>query len=239
MEFNKGLKKFKQAFSETALNELGKQVKFAQKLRKITPFRLALSLISSFAGKIQTIADTHRTFNELNEEHVQYKPYHKQLAKRAFPNFMRRVVCRLMSEFACRTLTINDHNPFSMFEHIFIHDGSSYAIKSNLKSVFPGKYKQGLATVQLHTTMDLLADEITAVILAPFSHADVNYLPSAKEIKNSLLLLDRAYLDFSYLREVDTHQGFFIVRGKRHMNPMIEQGYDSEVGIFTSLSGVN
>lgn len=228
MEFTTGLKKFKQAFSETDLNELGKRIKFSQKLRKITPFRLALSLISSFAGKIETIADAHRTYNELNEERVQYKPYHKQLAKRAFPNFMRRVVCRLMSEFANRTLTMSDRNPFSMFKHIFIHDGSSYAIKSNLKDIFPGKYKQGPAAVQLHTTMDLLEDEVTAVTIAPFSYADVNYLPKAKEIKNSLLLIDRAYLDFSYLHEVDTHQGFFIVRGKRHMNPVVEQAYDNE-----------
>lgn len=97
-QFNIGLSKFKQALSETYLNALGKEIKFSQKLRKITPFRLATSLIACFSTPIETISDMHRSFNELNKESVQYKPFHKQLAKKDFPNFMREVVSHLLNK---------------------------------------------------------------------------------------------------------------------------------------------
>lgn len=227
-EFTTGLKKFKKSFSEASINSLGKDLRFAHKFRKITPFRLAVSLLSCFAGKIETLSDAYRIYNEINKESVQYKPFYNQLAKRTFPDFMRNIVCRLMGELTTRVLTVDNTNPFSIFKKILIHDGSSYAIKSNLKHIYPGKFKQGEAAVQLHTTMSLLEDEVISVTIAPFKDADVDYLPHPKEITGSLLLIDRAYLDFFYLKEVDHTQGSFIVRSKRHINPIIRHAqYDN------------
>ncbi len=221
-EFTIGLQKFKKAFSEAGINKLGKDLKFAHKFRKITPFRLAVSLLSGFTGKLETISDAYRTYNEINKESVQYKPFYNQLSKRTFPDFMRNVVSRLMGELATQVLTLDNTNPFSNFKKILIHDGSSYAIKPSLKPIYPGKFKQGKAAVQLHTTMSLLEDEAVSVTLAPFKEADVNYLPQPKEVEGSLLLIDRAYLDFLYLNEVDHNHGYFIVRGKCHINPTIQ-----------------
>ena len=128
-QFTTGNNKFKQALDEDTLNTLGKQLKFAYKLRKATPYRLALSLLSGFAEKkIETIADTHRAYNQLNDAAIQYKPYHNQLAKRAFPIFMRHIVHRLLEKLCHQSLSFPQDSPFSRFKKIMIHDGTAYSV---------------------------------------------------------------------------------------------------------------
>src|SRR6266704_317519 len=47
-------------------------------------------------------------------------------------------------------------------------DGSSFAIHDGLREVFPGRFKVVKpAAVELHTTMDLLCDAPTTVVLTP------------------------------------------------------------------------
>lgn len=232
---NMGVEKFKHIFSKTELNTLGKTLKFSQKLRKITPFRLGISLISSFGErKIETIADMHRGFNELNDENVQYKPYHKQLAKKEFPEFMRHLVCRMLNNFAIKTLIADEKSPFSRFKNIQIHDGSSFGIKSALQDYFPGKFNNAPAAVELHATMNLLSDEVTSISLAPFVDAETKFLPFPKEIKDSLLLIDRGYLDLPYASKVADNEGYFIVRSKHHVNPTIKASWN-EIRKRTSI----
>ena len=93
-------RQFKRTFGEATLNELGRISRFCRRERDVTPFRLALSLIESFAsGSANCIADIQRAFNALCETTVCYKPFHNQLAKRQFLA-ERAVHC----EACCRTL---------------------------------------------------------------------------------------------------------------------------------------
>jgi Transposase DDE domain len=40
-----------------------------------------------------------------------------------------------------------------------------------------------------------------------------------------LLLADRGYLDLTYLRDIDRHGGFFMMRSKSHLNPRVIDAY--------------
>ena len=94
-------RQFKRTFDEGMLNELGKRTRLCQRERTVTPFRLALSLIEVFASpRVPCIADLHRGFNALCEESVRYKPFHNQLAKRGFAQFMRELQSQLLNELA-------------------------------------------------------------------------------------------------------------------------------------------
>jgi hypothetical protein len=56
--------RFKRVMSERGLNELGRGVRFCRRERLLTPFRLAVSLVGSFAlRQVETIADLQRAFN--------------------------------------------------------------------------------------------------------------------------------------------------------------------------------
>ncbi len=105
MNVNTVAKQFKQTINENSLNELGKATRLYQLEREATSYRLMLTLIESFAvGRLDSIADIHRSFNALCDRQVQYKPIHNQLSKAGFPHFVRHMLTRLLNELACEVL---------------------------------------------------------------------------------------------------------------------------------------
>ena len=90
----------KRVLSPTHLNDLGRRVGFCHRERLITPYRLVLSLLASHAtGQVETLADIQRQFNALFGTTVAYKPFHNQLAKRSFKDFMRAVLDAVLQQW--------------------------------------------------------------------------------------------------------------------------------------------
>lgn len=220
---------FNRSFSETSLNELGKLAKLCQRERTITPHRLALAMIEAFAtADIDTIADVHRTFNALCDHTVQYKPFHNQLAKKGFAEYMRLLLSRLLNEMACSVLRFSPDSPFAKFNSICAHDGTSFAVKRTLSGTFPGRFTTiSPAAVELHVNLDLLSDAVNTVVLAPDRDAEREFLPPPRELRGELLLADRGYFSRGYAAELHRAGGAFIVRGSSSMNPVILQALDS------------
>ena len=165
------------------LNELGRISRFCRRERDITPFRLALSLIESFAsGSAKCIADIQRAFNALCETTVCYKPFHNQLAKRQFPTLVRLLLSRLLNELAVEVLRFDASSPFARFERIHIQDGSSFALKASLAGEFPGRFTTiSPAAVELHVDLELFSDAVNQVVLSPDSSAERQFLPEVQD----------------------------------------------------------
>ncbi len=216
-------RQFKRTFGEQTLNELGKLSRFCRREREITPFRLALSLIESLAeGSQKCIADVQRAFNALCGTEIQYKPFHNQLAKRQFPQFIRLLLSRLLNELACDVLQFEPSSPFARFDHIRIQDGTSFAVKPTLAEVLPGRFTTvSPAAVELHVDLDLMSEMMNRVVLSPDTAGEREFLPPAEQVTGGLLLGDRGYYAQPYLQAVDKAQGHFIVRGKSNINPLI------------------
>ncbi len=83
-------------FSDVFLEKTARRGGFMERLRNIGPLFLVLSLIAALSkGNCTSIADLHRQFNGmcLSEKHtVAYKPFHNQLRKSAFADFMKTLV---------------------------------------------------------------------------------------------------------------------------------------------------
>jgi len=218
-------KQFKRTFDEASLNELGKATRLCRREREATPYRLMLTLIESFAtGTLDSIADIHRAFNALCERQVQYKPFHNQLSKAGFPTFVRVMLSRLLNELACDVLRFSPASPFARFEHIRIQDGTSFALKSALADTFPGRFTTiSPAAVELHVDLDLMSEMVNQVVLSADSAAERQFLPAVEEVRGGLLLGDRGYFGKDYLHALDRAGGFFILRGKTDMNPLIRK----------------
>ena len=210
MEVNTVVEQFKRTFDdEEALNELGKRTKLCPRKRVVTPSRLALSLIEGFASSaVVCIADLHRGFNVLCEQTVRYKPFHNQLAKRGFAQFMRELQSQPLKELAVQVLQFDSSSPFCRFGHIHIQDGTSFALKSTLAGYFPGWWrKQKPAAVELHVDLELLSEQVNAVALSPDRAAERDYLPAPQEMASQLLLADRGYYDQRYFKALDEAGG--------------------------------
>jgi len=215
--------KLKNIFNEEDLNSMGQEVGLCKRLRVVTPYRLGVLLVSLFASRrVETIADILRAFVAQHGENVEYKPFHNQLRKKGFPEFMRELVIELLSRTVIRVLKAKRRGPLSSFRRVIIQDGSSFAVKDQLKEVFPGRFKKtSPAAVELHATYELFGESMTRVSLTADKDSEQLELPAAEELKGDLFLGDRGYLNLKYGAAVDKAGGYFIIRGKRSLNPEI------------------
>src|SRR2546423_11592944 len=229
--------KFQWVFSESLLNACGQDVKFCRRQRVITPFRLGLALTATCASQhVDTLADFHRGFNALFDTTITYKAFYNQLAKPHFAAFMSTTASRLIGELSLKVLGFAKGRAFAEFRHIVIQDGSSFAIHDGLREVFPGRFKVVKpAAVELHTTMDLLCDAPTTVVLTPDTTSEQTFLPEPAALRDSLLLADRGYVDLHYLRRVQDEGGFFLIRAKAGMNPYVVEAFREDGKRLRSL----
>src|SRR6266436_6453842 len=229
--------KFQWVFSESLLNACGKEEKFCRRQRIITPFRLGLALTATCASQpVETIADFHCGFNALWGTTITYKAFYKQVAKPHFADFARTMTSRLIGEMTLKVLGFAKGRAFADFRHIVLQDGSSFAIHDGLREVFPGRFKVVKpAAVELHTTMDLLCDAPTTVVLTPDTASEQPFLPEPAALRDSLLLADRGYLDLHYMGRVQEAGGFFIIRAKAGMNPQVVEAWREDGKRLRSL----
>jgi Transposase DDE domain len=229
--------KFQWVFSASLLNACGTDVKFCRRMRTITPFRLGLALTATCASqRVETLADFYRGFNALFHTTITYKAFYNQIAKPHCAAFIRTMTERLVSEMTLKVLGFAKGKIFSEFRHIVIQDGSSFAIHDALREVFPGRFKAVKpAAVELHTTMDLLCDAPTTVVLTPDTTSEQAFLPEPPTLRDSLLLADRGYVDLHYLEQVVHQGGFFIIRAKAGMNPQVIEAFREDGKRLRSL----
>ena len=219
--------KFQWVFSEELLNTCGQDTKFCRRQRTITPFRLGLALTATCAShRVETLADFHRGFNALFDTTLTYKAFYNQLAKPHFATFMGTMASRLIGAMSLKVLGFAKGRAFAEFRHIVIQDGSSFAMHDALREVFPGRFKVVKpAAVALHTTMDVLCDAPTTVVLTPDTASAQTFFPEPAALRDSVLLADRGYLDLHYMRRVQDAGGFFLIRAKAGMNPQVVEAW--------------
>lgn len=218
-------KKVKKVFNKKRLNELGKEVGLLKRERKITPYRLALGLLSALSrGKVEALADLQRSFNELFNENVAYKPFHNQLAKPEFANFMRELAHVSLEDLTLQVLGFENANAFSIFEKIMLQDGTSFAVHSKLKKIFKGRFtKKNPAAVEIHATLNLFNGSVEHATLTSDSASERAELPLPELLTGCLLLADRGYPDLQYFRELNKQGGYFIMRYQTGINPLINK----------------
>jgi len=148
------------------------------------------------------------------------------VAKPHFADFARVMTSRLIGDMTLKVLGFAKGRAFAEFRHIVIQDGSSFAIHDGLREVFPGRFKLVKpAAVELHTTMELLCDAPTTVVLTPDTTNEQAFLPEPASLRGSLLLADRGYLDLHYMCRVQDEGGFFLIRAKAGMNPQVVEAF--------------
>src|SRR5437868_12423804 len=165
-----------------------------------------------------------------------YKAFYNQLAKPHCATFVGTMASRLLGEMTLKVLGFTKGRAFAEFRHILIQDGRSFAIHDALREVFPGRFKAVKpAAVELHTTMDLLCDAPTIVVLTPDTTSEQTFLPEPASLRDSLLLADRGYIDLGYLHRVSQQGGFFIIRAKAGMNPQVVEAFREDGKRLRSL----
>lgn len=141
--------RFKRVMSDTELSALDRAMRFCHRERTLTPFRLAVAIVGSFALRpVETLADLQRAFNALFDTEVEYKPFHNQLAKWAFPSFVRELAGRLLEALGVKVLTVGREGAFAEFWRAVIQDGNSFAVRNALAQQFPRRLRASVQPMQ-------------------------------------------------------------------------------------------
>jgi Transposase DDE domain len=216
------------ALGEAQVLQIARESRFLQRLRDIVPAWLVVACVSTLgASKANWLADILRTFNAFTGLSTQYKPFHNQLRKAAFPEFMRRLVERMLEQMTRPVLTVELGSKLAKFRDILLHDGCSFALKDGLKKEWPGRFtKVSPAAVELHVTMSALEDNPIKITLAPDKEAERALGPVASELCDCLLLEDRGYEHREFFRAMQSAGGFFIVRGNKAIRPIVREARD-------------
>ena len=218
---------FQSVLDEEVLNERGQALGLVKRKRLVTPFRIGLSVMGSMAThQVHTIADLHRQFNEWWELDTDYHAFYKQLDKSAAPEFFLASLSDIMSQLTMKVLGFEAGAAFSELGRLILQDGTSFALHQALAERFPGRFNAvSPAAVELHCTLDLLHDAPIVMALSPDTDSEHDYRPEPESRRGDVLLADRGYLDLTYLRDLDRHGGFFIMRGKAGLNPRVIDAY--------------
>lgn len=216
------------ALGEAEVLRVARQSRWLRRLRDITPVALVVACLSTLGASNATwIADILRTFNAFTGLSIRYKPFHNQLRKAAFPEFMRRLLERTLEKLTRPVLCPGLGSKLGKFRDILLHDGSSFALKDGLESEWPGRFtKISPAAVELHVTMSVFEDNPIQITLAPDKEAERALGPKAEDLRDCLLLEDRGYEHRQFFIDMQNAGGFFIVRGNKAIRPIVRRARD-------------
>ena len=229
-----------QFFNAAFLLKTAKRCGFIQRERTIQPQHLVLSLVAGLSkGNCNSIADLHRQFNGMSlseKENVAYKPFHNQLRKLGFAEFMKDLVKYAMVQFT-QDSSLSMPKKLVCFDDVLLQDGSSFRVHDSLTDVYPSRFKKTPAAIECHVTMSLMDQSPTAMTVTADTASERAYLPEPRNMANKLLLADAGYVDFSYFSQVDAQGGYFIVRGGKSLNPTIVDACNGKGRTLPKLAG--
>lgn len=228
-----------EALGAEELKQLARQCGFQRRERKITALELLVACISTLgSSEAHWIADIVRTYNKITDKRIKYKPFYNQLAKKEFPEFLLLVLERIVMKFAMRMLDNQLPGKLSLFGDIIIHDGTSFALKDALSNHWPGRFTTvSPSAVELHVTMSVLDDTPIGIMLAPDKDSERLYLPEANELGHRLLLADRGYQGRDYFSELQSAEGYYVIRGTSNIRPTIVKAIGDDGRRLKHLEG--
>ena len=81
------------------------------------------------------------------------------------------------------------------------------------------------AAVELHCTMSVFSDNLETVVITGDAESERNHLPEPADLKDKLLLADRGYDSTAYMLAVADKGGFFLIRVRKCLNPVVAKIY--------------
>jgi hypothetical protein len=215
--------KFQWVFAEALLNACGTDGKFWRRMRIMPPVRLGLALTATCASQhVEPGADLHCSFHALFGTTITYTACYNQVAQLHCADFARTMTARLIGALTLTGLGVAKGRACTPLRRLVRQDGSAFAIHDGVRAVLPGRcHVVKPAAVALHTTMDLLCDAPTTVVMPPDTTNAQAFLPVPASLRTSWVLADHGSVDGHDLRRVQEEGGGFRIRAKAGMHPQV------------------
>lgn len=169
-----------------AVNRLGEETGFSQRLRRLTPARALRPFVDGLdSRKINTIADLVRLFPDLTGIPMAYRTFHDRLSHPAFPQFLQSSFKTTMAGLSERIVRGRSRHLRS-FEDILVQDGSPFTLNDALSSQFPGPFtKNSTAAAEVRCTYSLYEGQATRIAIAPTGKRNARSCPRPRNSEES------------------------------------------------------
>jgi hypothetical protein len=95
---------------------------------------------------------------------------------------------------------------------VFVLDSTTISVSIILMNWAKGKYSRG--AVKMHTLLDLRGSIPTFIHITDGKYHDVNALDEITIIPGAIYVMDKAYVDFKRLYDLNESEAFFVIRAK-------------------------
>jgi hypothetical protein len=116
-------------------------------------------------------------------------------------------------------------------KNVFILDSTTISVSIILMNWAKGKYSRG--AVKMHTLLDLRGSIPTFIHITDGKYHDVNALDEIEVISNAIYVMDKAYLDFKRLYDLNKADAFFVIRAKNNLKfkAVLSRKIDKSTGL--------
>lgn len=114
---------------------------------------------------------------------------------------------------------------------VFVLDSTTISVSIVLMEWAHGKYSKG--AVKMHTLLNLRGSIPTFIHITDGKYHDVNAMDEIDAVAGAIYVMDKAYIDFARLFNLDQNQAFFVVRAKINLKfkAVISRKVDKSAGL--------
>lgn len=218
------MKEIKQNLSCEIFDDMARDTKLIQRAGKYEGHAMFWSIVGGFCvGQATEIAGMLRAFIKDTGIHLGYSAWYDRLSKDEFCVFMKEAAEHFINHVYTQHLDVKGRW-LGQFRDIYIQDGSSFGINDLLHEYYPGRFTHtSPAAVELHVFHSLRYGCPQTINLAPDSVSEYQFMPTENnaDLAQTLSLMDRGYGSLEKLHKIEQEDGFFVVRMKDNINPII------------------
>ena len=126
-----------------------------------------------------------------------------------------------------------DHSypDFEIDKNVFVLDSTTISVSIILMKWAQGKYSRG--AVKMHALLDLRGSIPVFIHVTDGKYHDVNALDEIQVFQDAIYVMDKAYLDFKRLYDLNRSGAFFVIRAKDNLKfkAILSRKIDKSTGL--------
>ena len=188
--------------------------------RKVDPFALVWTLmLGSMSGRVRRLSHLRRLLQRVTGVTLQESSFYERLSPKL--SAMLSVLLEHVLQH-CWGVGRAARGRLAEFADIMVTDSTVVRLHHLLAGAFPGtRTHQGGAALKAHVVFAVTGAGKQTVKLTSERKSDRRTFQLGPWVRGKLLLVDLGYFDYRLLTRIDELGGYFIIRAKKSIDPII------------------
>lgn len=207
-----------------------------RRVRKVDPFPFIWTLLlGSMAGRVRQLADLRRTFERVAGVTIEESSFYDRFTP-ALSTMLSLLLERVLDHaLGCGRRA---RGRLARFASIMVADSTVVRLHRLLAGAFPGtRVHQAPAALKTHVVFAVAGAGKQTVKITPERCSDLRTLKLGPWVRGKLLVFDLGYFDYRLLARIDELGGYFIIRAKKGINPLIVDRHRKHRGRSIAVIG--